>query len=71
MDPVAHFHLSNGASVYRLNWAADTSLKGMAQSFGLMVNYEYKLKEIQNNSSAYEAEQKVAASGLIKNILKK
>ena len=71
MDPVAHFHLSNGASVYRLNWEADTSLKGMAQSFGLMVNYEYKLKEIQNNSSAYEAEQKVAASGLIKNILKK
>ena len=71
MDPVAHFHLSNGASVYRLNWAADTSSKGMAQSFGLMVNYEYKLKEIQNNSSAYEAEQKVAASGLIKNILKK
>ena len=71
MDPVAHFHLSNGASVYRLNWAADKSVKGMAQSFGLMVNYEYKLKEIQNNSSAYEAEQKVAASGLIKNILKK
>ena len=71
MDPVAHFHLSNGASVYRLNWAADTSSKGMAQSFGLMVNYEYKLKEIQINSSAYEAEQKVAASGLIKNILKK
>ena len=70
-DPVAHFHLSNGASVYRLNWVADTSIKGKAQSFGLMVNYEYKLKEIQTNSSAYEAEQKVAASNLIKNILKK
>lgn len=71
MDPVAHFHLSNGASICRLNWAADTSVKGKAQSFGVMVNYEYKLKEIQKNSSAYEAEQKVAASGLIKSILKK
>ena len=71
IDPVAHFHLSNGASVYRLNWAADTSMKGKAQSFGLMVNYEYNLKEIQINSSAYEAEKKVAASSLIKNILKK
>ena len=71
MDPVAHFHLSNGASICRLNWAADTSIKGKAQSFGVMVNYEYKLKEIQKNSSAYEAEQKVAASNLIKSILKK
>ena len=71
IDPVAHFHLSNGASVYRLNWAADTSTKGKAQSFGLMVNYEYNLKEIQINSSAYEVEKKVAASSIIKNILKK
>ena len=71
MDPVAHFHLSNGASICRLNWAADTSIKGKAQSFGVMVNYEYNLKEIQKNSSAYEAEQKVAASSLIKSILKK
>ena len=46
-------------------------MKGKAQSFGLMVNYEYNLKEIQINSSAYEAEKKVAASSLIKNILKK
>ena len=70
LDPVAHFHLSNGAAVYRLNWAADTSTKGKAQSFGLMVNYEYNLKEIQINSSAYEVEKKVAASSIVKNILK-
>ena len=71
IDPVAHFHLSNGASVHRLNWAADTSTKGKVQSFGLMVNYEYNLKEIQTNSSAYEVEKKVAASSIVKNILKK
>ena len=57
--------------MYRLNWAADTSIKGKAQSYGLMVNYEYNLKEIQINSSAYEVEKKVAASSIIKNILKK
>ena len=66
IDPVAHFHLSNGASVHRLNWAADTSTKGKAQSFGLMVNYEYNLKEIQINSSAYEVEKKWLLPALLK-----
>ena len=70
-DPVAHFHLSNGASVFRLNWAADTSTKGKRQSFGIMVNYNYNLKEIQSNSSSYESAQNIAASALIKTILKK
>ena len=70
-DPVAHFHLSNGASVFRLNWAADTSTKGKRQSFGIMVNYNYNLKEIQSNSSSYESAQNIATSALIKTILKK
>ena len=70
-DPVAHFHLSNGASVFRLNWAADTSTKGKRQSFGIMVNYNYNLKEIQSNSSSYESAQNIATSTLIKTILKK
>ena len=70
-DPVAHFHLSNGASVFRLNWAADTSTKGKRQSFGIMVNYNYNLKEIQSNSSSYESAQNIATSAFIKTILKK
>src|SRR5690606_20162126 len=41
LDPVARFHLGNGARLERLNWAADTSDKGLAQSCGLMVNYLY------------------------------
>ncbi|CAM9392775.1 unnamed protein product [Choristocarpus tenellus] len=41
LDPVGHFHVSNGASVERVNWMADTSEKGLRQSFGLMVNYLY------------------------------
>src|SRR3546814_12402913 len=46
-DPVAHFHLTNGARVERLNWLGDTSAHGMSQSAGLMANYQYRLdKEI-------------------------
>ena len=43
LNPVANFHLSNGATIWRLNWMADASLKGMDASFGLMVNYRYFL----------------------------
>lgn len=67
-DPVAHFHLSNGASIERLNWAADTSSRGSEQSYGIMVNYRYRLKEIQENSSSYEASKAVAYSANVKSI---
>lgn len=69
-DPVAHFHLSNGARVERLNWLGDRSPKGMAQSAGLMVNYLYKLDEIEANHEAYSASGKVAVSGEVKGLLK-
>lgn len=52
-DPVAHFHLSNGARVERINWLGDRSLNGMRQSHGLMVNYLYKLGEIEKNYERY------------------
>ncbi|OUX97866.1 MAG: malonyl-CoA decarboxylase [Candidatus Endolissoclinum sp. TMED26] len=52
-DPVAHFHLSNGARVERINWLGDTSPKGLRQSHGLMVNYLYKLSDIENNHEQY------------------
>ncbi|MGV3654126.1 MAG: malonyl-CoA decarboxylase [Noviherbaspirillum sp.] len=48
-DPVARFHLGNGARVERINWAADLSPRGMRQSFGLMVNYVYDLKQLDRN----------------------
>lgn len=53
LDPVANFHLRNGAKALRLNWAADTSGKGMKQSFGMMVNYEYVLEEVEKCNAAY------------------
>jgi len=49
LDSVARFHLSNGARVERINWAADLSPKGLEQSFGLMVNYLYDLKSLAKN----------------------
>jgi malonyl-CoA decarboxylase len=48
-DPVARFHLGNGACVERLNWAADPSAKGVKQSFGLMVNYLYDLRRLDRH----------------------
>lgn len=46
IDPVARFHLGNGARVERLNWGADRSEKAWRQSFGLMVNYLYDLDRL-------------------------
>jgi malonyl-CoA decarboxylase len=45
-DPVARFHLGNGARVEQINWSADMSSKGVKQSFGLMVNYLYDLRKL-------------------------
>jgi len=61
VDPVARFHLGNGARVERLNWAGDPSAKGHKQSFGLMVNYLYDLKRIDKHRELL-ADGQVAAS---------
>ncbi len=49
LDPVARFHLGNGARVECLNWAGDPSAKGQRQSYGLMVNYLYDLKRLDKH----------------------
>ncbi|PLC55280.1 malonyl-CoA decarboxylase [Pollutimonas nitritireducens] len=49
IDAVARFHLGNGARIERVNWAADCSTKGMAQSCGIMVNYLYDLEQLDDN----------------------
>ncbi len=70
LDPVAHFHLSNGARVERINWMADMSANGLAQSAGLMVNYLYDLGDIDANHEAYSASGKVAMSGRVRALAK-
>jgi malonyl-CoA decarboxylase len=61
-DPVARFHLGNGARLMRLNWLADLSERGMQQSAGMMVNYQYRLDEVEQNHESYIHEHRVAAS---------
>jgi len=69
-DPVAHFHLSNGATVERLNWLGDTSENGLRQSAGMMVNYLYALDHIEDNHEAYTSEGRVAVSSTLRGLLK-
>lgn len=72
LDPVAHFHLSNGARMERLNWLADRSKNGMRQSGGMMINYLYKLSEIDENHESYSApDRSVVASTAVKNAAKR
>ena len=69
-DPVAHFHLTNGARVERINWLGDTSEKGLQQSAGMMVNYRYRLDRIETNHEAYRGEGKVASSSVVRHLLR-
>lgn len=69
-DRVANFHLSNGSRIERLNWLADTSARGISQSAGIMVNYLYKLNDIEANHEAYRGEGKVTTSSSIRALLK-
>ncbi|UYN95799.1 MAG: malonyl-CoA decarboxylase family protein [Enhydrobacter sp.] len=61
LDRVAHFHLGNGAIVERLNWLADVSANGLRQSYAMMVNYRYKLADVDANHEAYATGRVVAS----------
>jgi malonyl-CoA decarboxylase len=67
IDPVARFHLGNGARVERLNWAGDPSAKGLKQSYGLMVNYLYDLKRLDKHR-AQLAQGKIPVSSSIEDL---
>ena len=62
LDPVARFHLGNGARLERLNWQGDTSSAGMQRSAGLMANYVYRITDIERNHEDYAKRHKVIAS---------
>ncbi len=61
-DPVARFHLGNGALIHAIHTGADTSAKGMAQSAGVMVNYLYDLDKVTRNHEKFATERAIAAS---------
>lgn len=67
LDPVARFHLGNGARIERLNWAGDPSAKGVKQSFGLMVNYLYDLKRLDKHR-ALLSQGEIPISGAVEDL---
>ena len=69
LDPVARFHLGNGARLERLNFLGDRSEKGMQQSYGLMVNYLYALDQIEANHEAFAEKGQVASSSTVRKML--
>lgn len=70
IDSVARFHLGNGARLERINWLGDLSPKGMRESAGVMVNYLYRLDDIEKNHEAYANDGEVVASSAVKKLLK-
>ena len=70
IDPVARFHLGNGARLERINWQGDISPKGLREAHGLMCNYRYELRDIEKNHEAYVNEGIVAASRHVHALLK-
>ena len=70
IDAVARFHLGNGARLERINWLGDTSERAMAQAYGLMVNYQYDLDDIEKNHEAYAEGPTVVASGSVQRLLR-
>ena len=71
LDPVAAFHLRNGARLHALHWAADPTLQGRQQSAGVMVNYVYVEEEIARNHSTYISTGDVAASVAVRQLVER
>lgn len=65
-DRVAHFHLTNGAEIKQINWAANCSARGIQESAGLMVNYLYNLSSIEKHHELYSSEGYISASASIR-----
>ena len=70
IDSVARFHLGNGARLERINWLGDLSPKALRESAGIMVNYLYRLDDIEENHEAFANNGEVVASSSVKRLLK-
>jgi malonyl-CoA decarboxylase len=70
IDSVARFHIGNGARLERIDWLGDLSPKGLRESAGIMVNYLYRLDDIEKNHEAYANQGEIAASSAVKKLLR-
>ena len=62
LDPVARFHLGNGALIEQINWLGDTSENGLQQSAGMLVNYRYELTQVEAHHEAFINQNHIATS---------
>ncbi|MDX1401585.1 MAG: malonyl-CoA decarboxylase family protein, partial [Kiloniellales bacterium] len=69
VDPVARFHLGNGARLECINWLGDPSPVGLRQAAGMMVNYSYVLKDIEKNHEAFANKGRIVASPQVRKLL--
>jgi malonyl-CoA decarboxylase len=70
LDTVERFHLGNGARLERINWLGDVSPAGLLRSAGMMVNYVYRLGEVERNHETYAREHRVVAARRIEALAK-
>ncbi|TCK28759.1 malonyl-CoA decarboxylase [Ancylobacter aquaticus] len=70
IDPVARFHLGNGARLERINPFGDLSTRGMAQAFGLMVNYRYLTEDIEKNHEAFFDRGTIVAAPQVRKLVR-
>ena len=68
VDPVARFHLGNGAAIHAVHADADISENGMAQSGGAMVNYLYEMSQVTTNHEQFVTDKTVAASKEVRSL---
>jgi malonyl-CoA decarboxylase len=71
LDPVARFHLRNGARLERINWLGDTSAAGMQRSAGMMVNYFYRFADLERNHETYTRDYQIVATSEIESLAKR
>jgi malonyl-CoA decarboxylase len=69
VDPVARFHLRNGARLERINWQGDCSEKGLRQSAGMLVNYVYESTSVTQNHEAYVNDGEIISSPGVNQLL--
>jgi malonyl-CoA decarboxylase len=69
IDPVARFHLGNGARLERINWLGNTAARGMRESYGVMVNYLYDRDAIEANHEAFVHSGQVVRSAAVDGLL--
>ncbi len=69
IDPVARFHLGNGARLERINWLGNTELRAIQESFGIMVNYLYDHDSIEDNHEAFVRDGTIVRSPEVDTLL--